>query len=160
MKWLSAAATLAMLALLAWLGASIFWRLTTPATVEPVVAIETNPARIAQTVTARHLFGEAPPPSAVLAKGKAPTDIKLRGVIAPSRPGQPAVAVLSIGGKASISVREGEEPVPGITLHRVFAREVEIKRNGQIQSLSLPDRQPAPVAGAPPPPAAPQRGKP
>jgi type II secretion system (T2SS) protein C len=146
-----------MLALLAWLGASIFWALTAPATPEPVVGIEVDPGRTAQAVAARHLFGEAPPPGAAVAQASAPTDIKLQGVIAPTRPGQPAVAVLAIAGKPSVSIREGDDVMPGVRVNRVFAREVELKRDGQIQSLHLPDRLSPPVAQqqpAPPPAAA------
>jgi len=148
-----------MVALLAWTGASIFWSLTTPTTVEPAPAMELDPARAAQSIAARHPFGEAPAPTTAAAVRSAPADIALRGVIAPGRKGQPAVAVLAIGGKAPISVREGEEAVPGTVLYRVHAREVEIKRDGEILSIKLPDRtQPgsgkAPDAVTPPPAAA------
>jgi hypothetical protein len=142
MQWLGRLATLGMLAVLAWLCARIFWSLSTAATPEPSVAIELDPARAAQAVAARHLFGEAASPAAntAVAQSSALPDITLRGVIAPVRPGQPAVAVLAIAGKASISVREGEEAMPGVSLHRVLARQVELKHNGQIQSLALPEK--------------------
>jgi len=138
-----------MLALLAWLGAGIFWSIRTPSTPVPVVAIETDPARAAQTIAAHHLFGEAPAAGAAIAKARILPDIKLRGVIAATRPGQPAVAVLAIGGKASVSIREGDEAVPGVTVHRVYARAVELERDGEVQSLSLPDRQPAAASQQP-----------
>ena len=140
LRWLGWLASLAMLALLAWLGARMFWSLTTPATPEPPTAIELDPARAAQTITAHHPFGEAPAKTAVAAQRAAPADIALRGVIAAARPGQPSVAVIAIGGKAPVSVREGDEAAPGVSVHRVLARQVEIRRDGQILSLSLPDK--------------------
>ncbi len=156
-RWLGIIATLVMLALLAWLGAGIFWSLRTPSTPEPVLAVETDPARAAQTIASRHLFGEAPAAGAAVAKARILPDIKLRGVIAATRPGQPAVAVLAIGGKTSVSIREGDEAAPGVTVHRVYARTVELKRDGVVQSLSLPDRQPATATAPQPVPQAPER---
>jgi hypothetical protein len=149
LHWAGWLATLAMLALLAWLGARVFWSLYTPATAAPVVVMETDAARAAQTVAAQHLFGEPAAAKAAIAQPQALPDITLRGVIAASGPRQPAVAVLAIGGKPSISVREGEEVMPGVSLRRVLARQVELERSGQVQSLSLPEsRKP----GAPIPP--------
>jgi hypothetical protein len=145
-------ATLAMVGLLAWMAASIFWSLTTPATPQPSVALELDPGRAAQSIAARHPFGEAPALQAgsTSVQHSTPSDIALRGVIAPARKGQAAVAVLAIAGKPPISVREGEEAVPGIVLYRVRAHEVEIKRDGQLQSIALPDRT---KAGTEKPPA-------
>jgi len=145
-------ATLATVGLLAWTAASIFWSLTAPATPEPAVGLEVDPQRAAQSIASRHPFGEAPAVQAntPAAQRSTPGDIALRGVIAPMQKGQPAVAVLAIAGKPAISVREGEEAMPGIIVHRVHAREVEIKRDGQIQSITLPDRT---KAGTDKPPA-------
>jgi hypothetical protein len=114
--------------------------------------METDAARAAQTVAAQHLFGEPAAPKAAIAPAQALPDITLRGVIAASGPRQPAVAVLAIGGKPSISVREGEEVMPGVSLRRVLARQVELERSGhsgQIQSLSLPESR-KPGAQTPP----------
>lgn len=148
-QWSGVLATVAMLALLAWLGAGIFWSLTTPVASAPAVAIETDPARAAQSVAARHLFGEAPPPGTAV-KAVVLPDITLRGVVAPSRQGRPGVAVLTVAGKPPIAVREGEEVAPGVSLHRVLPRSVELERGRQVQTLSLPERTTPP---APPQPA-------
>jgi general secretion pathway protein C len=150
LQWSGALALAAMIAMLAWLGANIFWSLTTPATPTPVVAIETDPVRAAQSITARHLFGEAPQAGAAVVKAVVLPDITLRGVVAPSRPGRPGIAVLAVAGKPPISVREGEEVVPGVTLHRVLPRSVELERGRQVQSLALPERA-TPAQPAPPP---------
>ena len=146
-QWAGILATIAMLALLAWLGARIFWSITTPVASPPVVAIETDPARAAQAVASRHLFGEAPLPGAAV-KAVVLPDITLRGVVAPSREGRPGVAVLTVAGKPPISVREGEEVVPGVVLHRVLPRSIELERGRQVQTISLPERS---TPAAPPP---------
>ncbi|MGE5524398.1 MAG: type II secretion system protein N [Rhodospirillaceae bacterium] len=148
-QWLGVLALVGMLALLAWLAASIFWSLTGPAVAPPVVAIETDPARAAQGIAARHLFGEASEAGAVV-KAVGVPDIALRGVVAPTREGRPGVAVLAVTGKPPISVREGDEIVPGVTLHRVLPRSVELERGRQVQTLSLPERT---TPSAPPQPA-------
>jgi general secretion pathway protein C len=168
-QWAGALATLAMLAVLAWLGATVFWSLNTPTTVPPPVAIETDPVRAAQSITGRHLFGEAPaaPARPVVAKATVLPDLTLRGVVAPSRPGQAGAAVLAIAGKPAIAVREGEEVAPGVKLTRVLPGSVEIERDGQSQTLALAERgksQPSPNPsltergrGQPSPTAAPTR---
>ncbi|MGZ8267385.1 MAG: type II secretion system protein N [Burkholderiales bacterium] len=161
-KWAGMLATLAMLAMLAWLGARVFWSLNTPTTVAPPVGIETDPVRAAQSIAARHLFGEAPATAPVVLKAAALPDIVLRGVIAPSQPGRPGAAVLTIAGKPAVAVRAGEEVAPGAKLVRVLPGSVEIERSGHVQTLSLADRGKAqtPRAGAEArPPSPPERGK-
>lgn len=139
-QWAGALATLAMLGLLAWLGATVFWRLNTPETVAPLAAIETDPQRAAQAITSRHLFGEAPRLAAGAVKATVLTDIALRGVVAPSRPGQLGIAVLAIAGKPATAVREGDEVAPGVRLTKVLPASVELERGSQVQSLPLPER--------------------
>ncbi len=139
-QWAGVLSTLAMLGLLAWLAATVFWSLNTPTTVAPLGAIETDPARAAQSIAARHLFGEAPKAGPALVKATVATDIALRGVVAPSQPGQRGLAVLAIAGKPPISVREGDEVAPGVKLRKVLPKGVELEREGQVQSLPLPER--------------------
>lgn len=101
--------------------------------------MDTEPLRAAQSVAARHLFGEAP---AQLTKGGArpEANLKLHGVFAPTRPDHAAIAILSSQGKPAVAVRVGEEILPGVKLHRVFPRSVEIDQGGQIVPLMLPER--------------------
>lgn len=139
MPWLGRLATLAMLALLAWLCAGIYWSLTAPATPRPASDIDTDPQRVVQALVSRHLFG-LPAPTAAATTAAAPTDIRLTGVIAAQAEGQPAYALLAIEGKPAQVVREGDEMAPGVTLKRVLPREVEIARGGQTQTLSLPEK--------------------
>jgi len=129
-----------MLALLAWMGTNIFWTLTTKDTlvsqVAPSLAVETEPRKLAQTLTAQHLFGEVANAAAVAA---APSDIRLSGVIAAAQPGQMAMAFLAVDGKPAVAVRVGEEVSPGTTLKQVQPRQVELVRNGQVMVLALPE---------------------
>lgn len=153
MPWLGGAAALLLLALLAWLGANIFWTLSAPESMRPSAAIETDLQRILPALTDRHLFGVYQAATATIA----PSNIRLNGVIAAQRPGHRAYALLVVEGKAAQLVREGEEIAPGVTLQRVLARQVEILRGGQTQTLSLPESakplieasKPAPLTGLP-----------
>jgi len=137
MPWLGRAASIAMLALLAWLGADIYWTLSAAESPRPVTSVETDPQRALQAISTRHLFGVAPAGPAV---SSAPADIRLNGAIAAQHPGQRAYAVLVVEGKRPQVVREGEDVLPGITLQRVMSRQVELLRGGQTQILSLPER--------------------
>jgi general secretion pathway protein C len=131
-------ATIAMIALLAWLGARVFWNLTAPATPEPAMVVDADALRVAQAVAARHLFGVAPVQDG--ADARIVANLKLHGVFAPAGRGQTAIAILSSKGKPALAVRVGEEVLPGMTLHRVLPRSVEIDQGGQILLLTLPER--------------------
>lgn len=137
MPWLGRALSIGMLALLAWLLADIYWRLSADESPRPVTAIETDPQRALQAISARHLFGVAPAGPIV---SNVPTDIRLNGTIAAQQPDQRAYAVLVVEGKRAQLVREGEEVTPGVTLQRVSPRQVELLRGGQTQTVSLPER--------------------
>lgn len=136
MPWLGGLAALLMLALLAWLGANIFWTLNAPESIRPSAPIDTDLQRTLPALVDRHLFGvfqEAAPATS------APSTFRLNGVIAPQQTGHRAYALVAIEGKPAQLVREGEEIVPGVTLRRVLSRHVEIQRGGQTQILSLPE---------------------
>jgi len=136
--WLGSLATIAALALLAWVGARIFWTLSAPAPAEPALAVDTDPSRVAQAIATRHLFGEAPDTGISAAVPEGAINGKLNGVIAPSRKGGTAIAIVSIDGKPAVAVREGDELMPGVILHRVLSRSVEIRRGGKTLVLALP----------------------
>jgi len=140
LPWLGRLATLATLALLAWLGARAFWSLATPATSEPAMVVDTDALRVSQAVAARHLFGESRPRQSIAAGAGAAANVKLQGVFAPTEPGHLAIAIVSSQGKPAVPVREGEEVAPGVTLHRVLPRSVEIDQGGQIVPLAFPER--------------------
>lgn len=136
-SWLGRLAALLMLAVLAWLGANIFWTLSAPETSRPAAIVETDPQLTAQSIAARHLFGVAVT-AAVMAS--APVDIRLSGTIAAQRKGERAFALLASEGKSPQLVREGEEVSPGVILQSVMPRQVELLRGGRTQVLTLPER--------------------
>ncbi len=140
LPWLGKLATLAIIALLAWLGARLFWNLTAPATPEPAMVVNTDPSGVAQMIAARHLFGEAPAQGATGEVANSVANLKLHGVVAPARRGQIAIAIFSSQGKPAVAVRVGEEIRPGVTLRRVLPGSVEIDQGGQIRLLTLPER--------------------
>lgn len=139
LPWLGRLATLLMLGLLAWLGATIFWTLSSPETQQLSIARETDPQRVVQVIVSRHLFGAAPLGNTPGVVGNF-SDIRLIGAIAAQRADKPAFAILSVEGKPPQVVRQGEEVTQGITLQRVMPRQVELLRGGQSQLLTLPER--------------------
>lgn len=139
MPWLGHLATVVALALLAWLCAGLYWALTTSPSPAAAQSIDTNPQHTVQTLVSRHLFGVSTAPVSMTAS--TPSDLRLNGVIAAQSEGQPAYALIVVEGKPAQVIREGAEIAPGITLKRVHAREVELLRNGQPQTLTLPQTQ-------------------
>jgi general secretion pathway protein C len=137
-RWLGRVATLTMIALLAWTGARVFWSLTSPATPEAPTAVDTDPSRVAQAIAARHLFGEAPQQGTRTTVAE--STAKLYGVVTPTAKGQRGIAIISVQGRPALAFREGEEIAPGLTLHRVLARAVEVSQGGGVQVLRLPER--------------------
>ena len=137
--WLGRLATLLMLALLAWLCASLFWAWNTPSTARPASNTETDPQRVARSIVSHHLFGIAPQTTAPTAAA-APTNIRLTGIIAATAEDQPAFALLAIDGKPPQVIKAGSEIAPGLTLQRVLPRQIELARGASLQTLSLPER--------------------
>lgn len=136
MPWLGHLATVVALALLAWLCARIYWSLTPAPSPAIARSIDTNPQHTAQTLASRHLFGISAAPVSLAASD--PGDLRLQGVIAAQSEGQPAYALIVVEGKPAQVIRESAEVAPGIILNRVMTREVELLRNGQPLTLTLP----------------------
>lgn len=146
-QWLGRMSAVLMLALLGWMGANIYWTLNAPESVRPSAQMETDVQKAQQAIAGRHLFGVYVAASSPVS---APSDIKLNGAIAADKAGQRAYALLSIEGKPSQLVREGEDLAPGITLKRVDTRQVELQRGGQSVILRLPESNKAPGKGGTP----------
>lgn len=146
LTWVGRLASVGMLALLAWLAAHIYWRLTVAEPPPTMLAAQTDSLRAAARISSYHLFGVAaatPAEGPIAATPVATTpalNIQLKGAIAAQRPGERAYAVLVIEGERAQVVREGDEVAPGITLQRVLTREVELLRDGRVQVLRLPER--------------------
>jgi hypothetical protein len=114
------------------------------ATDESMVAIATSD-RVARTqpldtAPMAGLFGAS-------SSGKAPSEIKLVGVIAQGGKGQ-GIALLSVGGAPAMAFRVGESVDGDLTLSNVNTSYVVIDDSGALLELSLPER--APPAGIDP----------
>lgn len=104
-----------------------------------------EPARLLSALDQRHLFGQAELSSVQTANAQtdAPTPpafntIRLLGIIAATRPDQPAYALLAREGQTSQVIREGDEIDRGLRLIKVHPKDIEILGAGQSFKLSLP----------------------
>lgn len=140
--WLGHLATGLMLMLLAWLCASIYWSLTLRTSARAPVERETDPQRLVQAISTHHLFGVADRPAnsgSHSAVSSTSGELRLIGAIAARKAGRPAYALIAMAGSPPEVVLEGNEVAPGIVLQRVLPRKVELLRNGQLLTLSLPE---------------------
>jgi len=108
------------------------------ATDESVVAVATSD-RVARTQPLdtdpiAGLFGAS-------ATGKAPSDIKLVGIIAQGGKGQ-GIALLSVGSQPAMAYRVGQPVDSDMTLATVNANYVVIESSNGLLELSLPERAP------------------
>ena len=129
---------LVALFVLTWLSAEWFWRANAPDPVVLPTQIVSDPLLAAQSIISRHLMGET---QQVTAGSGAPANsqFQLTGAMTASK-GRAGFAVISEDGKSPLSVVEGEEFAPGITLTKVFANKVEIRRQGRTEVLEINDK--------------------
>lgn len=139
-----ALATLAALALLAWVLAYWTWAWLAPRAESRAQPVATAGSGME---SARNLFGN-------LQRGQtnaAPTGIaiKLLGVVAAAA-GRRGHAVVQLDGREILAVREGEDVGPGIRLAEVHPDHVILERNGVRESLAWPEKSEVAAAAAPP----------
>lgn len=129
---------LGALFVLTWLSAEWFWRANAPDPVVLPTQIVSDPLLAAQSIVSRHLMGES---QQGFAGSGAPANsqFQLTGAMTASK-GRPGFAIISEDGKLPLSVVEGEELAPGITLSKVFANKVEIVRQGRTETLEINDK--------------------
>lgn len=120
--------------LLAWTLAHWTWVFITP---RPSGETATTSAPVlgkllAEKAAAFNLFGGSPGGvGSDQAPVAAPSNIVVQGLYA-ARDGRSGFAVLGVDGRI-LSALQGEEFMPGMVLHQVFADRVEIQRGGQIE---------------------------
>ncbi|WP_269530765.1 type II secretion system protein N [Chitinimonas sp. BJYL2] len=156
--WFYRCLNAALLLIVAWLAAGLFWLLVGPAPSLPVAApplSATRPAPVDVSALAA-LFG---PPAGDLQPSS--LNLKLRGVIAHA---SPAAAIFEQPGQAALAVRVGEEIQSGVRLSDVGFDHVIVDNRGRRERLEL-DAKPAAsgvaLAGGLPPAAPPvQQGEP
>lgn len=130
----------ALVLVLAWQAAYWTWvfvsppRVSAPASAQPAVDL----AAVAK------LFGATAPGEA----GRAPSGLKLKGVIAPT-PGTEASAIFSTGAGRDIAVYLGGEIEPGLKLSAVHPDHVLVSRAGVDGRIDLESARGAAVAARP-----------
>lgn len=152
-----AVARLALLVSVALLGGVIaYWTIQFSAprvAARPAVVIPST-ADAARAVVSRHLFGKVE--RTAIASAAAPfaesTAVQVLGV-ASSGPSGGGFAVISLDGKAPISVIDGQEFAPGHRLTKVTAKGIEYERGGIAYHAPLRTK-PATKSNSPAPPAA------
>lgn len=131
-------ATALALLLLAWTLAWWTWALLAP-TPDGRGAVVGAPALmgkvLAERVADRHLFGRAAEATAPGAEvfARAPASLELRGLYAP-RDGRGGFAIIAVDGQ-SLPALTGQTFAPGMTLERVHADHVLIRRGAALEKL-------------------------
>jgi general secretion pathway protein C len=133
-----AAVWLTALFVLTWLSAQWFWRANAPAPVALPTQSVSDPLLAAQAIASRHLMGESQLAKPGIAT-QANSQFQLVGSMTASK-GRKGFAVIAEDGKLPVSVVEGEELSPGITLSKVFPNKVEITRQGRIETIEINDK--------------------
>jgi general secretion pathway protein C len=158
--------SLALVVVIAWKLAGIFWSLVPgPATGDPVVAPASSQASAApssaradaQAIVAAHIFGEANPEDEPVAE-VVPTEMEnlqdtrltnltLKGTVA-ATPADRAVAIIADGANDEEVYAIGDSVGSGASLHAVYADRVVLNENGVLTNLKLPREFPeaAPVS--------------
>ncbi|WP_181919220.1 type II secretion system protein GspC [Alkalilimnicola ehrlichii] len=107
------------------------------------------------------LFGEASPDDVATAPIEAPDtrlNLTLRGILFNSNPDQ-ARAIIAAPGRADEHYRVGQEISRGVQIDRILADRVILRRDGQYETLRLPEDRLDDVASAPPTPRQPSRAQ-
>jgi general secretion pathway protein C len=112
-----------------------FWFVRLSEISPPIVALtpEQSTHHFDHAVQAR-LFGT----STQISVNAASVDIRLAGVIAPSRDKEQGVAVLAVESKPMRAYRTGEQIAPGIQLLEVHPTRVLVGQNGVRSEVRLP----------------------
>ena len=129
---------LAALFILSWISSQWFWRANAPAPVVLPTQTLSDPLLAAQAIVSRHLMGE----SQQTKQGPSSpsnSQYQLIGSMTASKH-RKGFAVIVEEGKSPVSVVEGEELAPGITLSKVFPNKVELNRQGHIEFLEMNDK--------------------
>lgn len=124
----------AALVLLAWVLAHWTWVFVTPRAAGEAAssAMPVLGKLLAEKVVGYRLFGGlGGGVEAGQAPVAAPSNIVVQGIYA-ARDGRSGFAVLVVDGR-TLSAMLGDEFMPGLVLHQVFADRVEIQRGGQIE---------------------------
>lgn len=120
--------------LLALTGAHWTWQWLAP---QPESRAQPIAHRIGQTISATGLFGNAEQDQ--VSSSATGIDIKLLGIVAATT-GRHGYAVVRLEPRAILTVREGEDIVPGLRLAEVAADHLILERGGARETLNWPTK--------------------
>lgn len=136
--WFYRSLNAALILVLAWLLAALFWLVISPRPTLPVAAPPLIATRTALAdVSALNAWFAAPAPGGEMQPST--LNVKLRGVIATSTP---AAAVFERSGQSALAVKTGEELESGVLLVEVAADHVVVDNHGRRERIEL-DSKPA-----------------
>ena len=137
-----------------WIAAGWYWQALSPVAVSPAPSPASDPLAASRAVASRHLMGEVQPREAAASgTAAAPTGLpkfRLLGAMTSSAQNT-GFAVLAEEGKRAISVLEGEEVVPGVTLQAVRPESVVLTQGARSVEIPLaygPSAAPSAGVGA------------
>lgn len=126
----------ALIALILWLLAGLFWRLASRSETPPPSQGSRDPVVLSGNIIAAQFFGVASQGSGAASSNVAMPGIVLRGVLAGKIKQRP-VAIVSVSNGAPNVVREGDELAPGVKLDRVYPNRIEVLAAGVRQTVEL-----------------------
>ena len=137
-------------AVLAFLGAALFWALVTPVSPvgnwQPAGVREMSPTARAALFASIDPFNRTPPASAAPASTGAVTSLALTLFGTRATPGGVGTAIIAGADGLQQVFRTGSEVQPGVTLSAVAFDHVELTHNGTRELLYLDQSAPAPDA--------------
>ncbi len=133
-------ATLAALALLAYVSAQWTWVFLGPRPISPTPDVTEPQIRAG---AARYLFGNAD--ASRMETAPSPLGIAVVGIVA-AAPGGRGQAVFQVEGRRSVVARENEEIVPGVRVAEISNDRVVIERSGRRETLTWAKKPVAPPA--------------
>ena len=134
--------------LLAKFAAGFTWLFFTPEaqyviqSKAPVQQTSQSKARL-NSVSRLHLFGQSQSKAVVSSANIAKTKLRLvlKGVFASTNPTQAFAIIAESANAKGRTFKVGERLPSGATVHEVRATEVILNRNGQLESLALPQKK-------------------
>ena len=135
--WFARLALLVALGFAAWVASTVFWQLALPGAADPPAEITAGSRQIVERVVQQQWFGTL---AAAQARAEAPSNIRLRGVIAERRAGHGGMAIVSIDGGPDKVFSVGDAVAPGVSLKRVDPDGAVLTRGGREEQVALPKR--------------------
>jgi general secretion pathway protein C len=135
--WFARLALFVALGFGVWVGSRVFWQLALPDSAESPTATAPGSRQIIERVVQQQWFGSL---AAAPTRAEAPSNIRLRGVIAERRAGHGGMAIVSVDGGPDKVFSVGDAVAPGVSLKRVDPDGAVLTRGGREEQVALPKR--------------------